>query len=188
MRKDKSKFTVKYKKADNGVIGYLPNDTHYPYEDFKDTDEVGFIEITREEWINRPDAAIVEGNSLKPYVKLLAERLKDSRAEKFFKLGKQLKKLSQEFTIEYKGKLYENSYIARVLILTEISRLDDSSTSTYFTAEKERVTLNKADFKAILDLIHENDINLRTQESNLIDKINSAKSLKDIDNINIEIS
>jgi hypothetical protein len=96
MREDKTKITVKYYKTDNKVFGYYPNDMDYPNESFEEDATFGYIEITKEEWENRPDRAIVNGNIIEAYVKPDSELLQEAKDAKIDELKANRKAANQK--------------------------------------------------------------------------------------------
>lgn len=88
MREDKTKFTVKYYKSDNKVFGYYPNDVDYPNESFEENATFGYIEITKDEWENRPRQAVVNGSIIEEYIRPDNELLQIAKDSKIAQIKK----------------------------------------------------------------------------------------------------
>ena len=111
MRENKTKITVRYNKSDNIVLGYFPNDMKYPNVSFEDTAEIGYIEISKEDWNSRPEPAIVNGEFIEAYVKPDDVLLEEAKANKISEI-KTNKKAFIYLPIEYNGATFVNSEIS----------------------------------------------------------------------------
>ncbi len=104
MREDKTKITVKYKKSDNIVLGYFPNDMNYPNESFIDTNDMGYIEISKQAWKARPERAIVNGESLEAFIKPDSQLLQEAKNAKIIQIKVNRKESNQKDLILVQAK------------------------------------------------------------------------------------
>jgi len=141
MREDKEKITVEYTKLDKLVMGYYPNDIDYSNKTFKDTNDIGYLEIDRESWESRPKPAIVNSNidGIIEYEKSSDELLEEAKS---FAIGNR------------KNYLHSTDWY--------ISREYDE-TGTYPTEIKSKRITARSEINAI---VNETDINNVTVDFN----------------------
>jgi hypothetical protein len=87
--------------------------------------------------------------------------------------------LAESSTVEYQGKTYSNSQNSRNAISNIIQLLvNDDDKFDYFTyPNQEKVSLSKTDFKNILALIIQKEIDLRNNEMTANAKIDKLKTI-----------
>lgn len=90
--------------------------------------------------------------------------------------------------IEYNGNTFAASPEAKISICYKIISLPKiDSIATYYTfPEYERIQLSKADFKAIADLIEQRENRARDKSYDLLIKANNAKTIEEVETINID--
>lgn len=195
MREDKTKITVKYTKSNNKVIGYFPNDINYPNEIFEDTAQIGYIEITKSEWENRPSQAIVNGNSIEDYVKPDSEFLQEAKDSKKLEINKARDEAIYSnitITTENSGSqtfsCFKNISGELNLAITALqNRIDNGETDpTIRFPEVNNSIINMTinDYKAI-----QNELGLRAdyyaQGRELKDSVEACTTIEEVDAINI---
>lgn len=215
MRTDKTKTTVKYNKIDSKVIGYFPNDKDYPNESFVENSDFGYIEITKEEWRNKPSQAIVNGNSLEEYVKPDSELLQEAKDAKIaqIKLNRdqaQLKPvtnpsittaplllgLNQELAGEdvnfsFDTKPTGNGLTSPETILTDLIIEDsttDYATERLDTNEDCYVRIDKTIAQSIRDHLKVRVIANIGHARDLVKQVNDCLTIEEVNNIDINFS
>ena len=179
MRTNKTKITVKYNKSDKKVIGYYPNNVFYPNEIFEDSLEIGYIEISNEEWLTRPKNAEVSNDllSIQEIVKSENQLLLESIDKKIQELDKyhfnaveiRQCKINNYFILQLSGE-------GRSLIQEQISLLlqkiklnliteEDASFEYFYNGGSIEISLVQLRqiYVAMLDIVNSNYQNYKAE-------------------------
>ena len=190
MREDKAKFTVKYNKSDNIVIGYFPNDINYANESFIDTNDIGYIEISKEEWEDRPKKAIVNGDILEEYVKPDSELLQEAKDNTIAKILINRNNWMHQtvtYKIDSKDTEFKATQIASLNLIAAARSPRNMSTGTinWLDNNDNPILLTIAQAEGIIDLIEDQRSYSYFRQATLNKEIESCNSISEIEQIDI---
>jgi hypothetical protein len=176
-----SQVKVHYDPDTTLVIGYYPDLINYglipdPY-----------IEISEKEHLEAfgKQMSVVDG-IFQEYILPMAQQIIDAKNVKI----NQLNQNRSDFClipIEYNGNTYATTLEAKNAINFYIASLSTlASVGDYYTLTGEKVSLTKADFKALAALIQIREIESRDKREILLTEINTCTTIEEINAINID--
>ena len=186
MREDKTKITVKFNKLDNKVTGYFPNELIYPNESFVDTDDIGYVEVTREEWeVGNDKDMIVIDNTFQEYVKTDQELLDEAKISKIAKV-KENKNASIYLPIDYNGLTFVNTEVASGNLQSAYTFTEESV--EWLDIEGNTITLTKQQMAELAQLMIAHRSSVYFQEANMIKLITASLTTEEVEAVNINFS
>ena len=170
---------VNYDIETSLVKGYYPDSINYA------SIPEPFIEIEDSEQDNSKQMCVI-GGVYQEYILPLDIQLQNAKATKITQLNQNRNNFCL-IPIEYSGNIYATTLEAKNAINFYIASLSTLATSgDYYTAEGEKISLTKADFKALAVLIQNREIESRDKRENLLTQINACTTLEEVAAINIE--
>lgn len=169
---------VNYDPQTTLVLGYYPDSINYS------SIPEPFIEIEDGEQDNSKQMCVVDG-LYQEYILPMAQQIIDAKNAKI----NQLNQNRNDFClipIEYNGNTYATTLEAKNAINFYIASLPTlASVGDYYTLTGEKVSLSKADFKALAALIQTKEIESRDKREDLLIQINNCTTLEEVESINI---
>lgn len=167
----------------------LPRVAYYPDKINYITIPEPYIEITDEEHFEGlgKQMCVVDG-VYQEYILPMSQQVIDAKTIKIRQLNQNRSNFCL-IPIEYNNNTYATSLEAKNAINFYIASLSTlASFGDYYTSTQEKVSLSKADFKALAVLIQNREIESRDKRENLLTQINACTTLEQLNNINIDFS
>jgi hypothetical protein len=170
---------VNYDTKTTLVLGYYPDSINYA------SIPEPFIEIENGTQNYTKQMCVIDG-VYQEYILPIAQQIIDAKNVKI----NQLNQNRSDFClipIEYNGNTYATTLEAKNAINFYIASLSTlASVGDYYTLTGEKVSLTKADFKALAVLIQTREIESRDKRENLSTEIESCITLEEVESINID--